>query len=158
MESQILDQNLSDQIAAEDLVLASKGKRFANLIIDNIIRFIIALVLTYVMASVGFYLIIENVFLDILFTLVIILAYYSLMEAFLNGKSLGKFVTQTRAVQKDGSELDFRTALIRSLCRIVPFEPFSFLGDSNSGWHDNWSNTIVIDETKSGQTELNDPE
>jgi len=84
--------------------------------------------------------------------------YYSLLETFLKGKSIGKFVTQTRAVREDGSELDFRTALIRSLCRVVPFEPFSFLGDSNSGWHDNWSKTMVIDETKSGQAELNDLE
>ncbi|MFZ6053155.1 RDD family protein [Halocola ammonii] len=157
MDSEILDQNLSQQnkLSADELVLASKGKRFANLIIDYIIRFVIALILTFGMEMFGLYQLSYNPIFDILFSLVLVFLYYSLLEASLNGKSIGKFVTQTRAVNEDGSEIDFNTAMVRSISRLVPFEPFSYLGDSKSGWHDKWSNTVVIDETKSRQSELN---
>ena len=73
----------------------------------------------------------------------------TLMEALSKGKSLGKLITSTRAVNEDGSNISFKTALLRSLSRIVPFEAFSALGNPSNPWHDRWTKTYVIDERKS---------
>ncbi len=54
------------------------------------------------------------------------------------GRSVGKLVTRTKVVKEDESEI----SLIRSLCRLVPFEAFSAFG--GYPWHDRWSHTKVI--------------
>ena len=69
---------------------------------------------------------------------------YSLMEFLLRGKTIGKFITKTRAVTENNKMLSIKDALLRSLYRMIPFEPFSFLGASLTGWHDRLSKTIVI--------------
>lgn len=70
------------------------------------------------------------------------LCYYSLMETTF-GLTLGKLVTGTRVVDETGKKPSLAAILGRTLARFVPFEPFSFFGDS--GWHDRWSGTRVID-------------
>ena len=90
-----------------------------------------------------------NGLVDRLFTALFLVVFYCTVESSLNGKTLGKFITKTRAVKLDGTKMDFNTVLKRSFSRIVPFEPFSFLGDDPpTGWHDRWSDTKVVDETK----------
>ena len=72
---------------------------------------------------------------------------YFIEEGFLKGKTIGKMVTGTRAVNDDGTMITPQTAALRSIIRFVPFEPFSAFG--TQPWHDRWANTIVIDERKS---------
>jgi uncharacterized RDD family membrane protein YckC len=47
-------------------------------------------------------------------------------------------------VNEDGSTIDLGTALRRTLCRVIPFEQFSFLGSSTRGWHDSIPDTYVV--------------
>jgi uncharacterized RDD family membrane protein YckC len=68
--------------------------------------------------------------------------YYAIMEGSL-GLTLGKLATGTRVVDHRGLKPGWGTIWGRSLARLVPFEPFSFLG--GHGWHDAWSDTLVID-------------
>lgn len=68
--------------------------------------------------------------------------YYTFCEKFFRGYTLGKLITGTRAIREDGKELTFRNALLRSLSRMVPFEPFSAFG--GYPWHDTWTKTKVI--------------
>lgn len=75
--------------------------------------------------------------------------YMFVNEYFMKGKSIGKFITGTRAVNQDGSQISVRTALMRSLIRMVPFEAFSALGTPSFPWHDKWTSTYVIDEKNS---------
>jgi len=127
---------------------ASKGKRFANYIVDRIMVFLL------MMLGFGFFLSDQmllqveemNFFVEYLVGAVGTIIYYTICEGFLKGKTIGKFITGTRAVSEDNQGLDFSMAFIRSISRVIPFEPFSFLGDDNGGWHDNWSDTKVIDE------------
>ena len=67
---------------------------------------------------------------------------YSIIEGLSKGRTLGKLVTRTRAVREDGEPFTWQDAIMRSLCRIVPFEPFSALG--GHPWHDGWSKTAVV--------------
>lgn len=69
--------------------------------------------------------------------------YYSILEAS-TGRSIAKYITKTKVVNYKGETPDFGTILLRTLCRFIPFEPFSFLGSDASGWHDTLSKTKVI--------------
>jgi len=50
----------------------------------------------------------------------------------------------TIVVDERGNKISFGKAALRSLCRIIPFEAFSFLGEEGRGWHDTITNTYVI--------------
>jgi uncharacterized RDD family membrane protein YckC len=75
---------------------------------------------------------------------VLFILYYGLLEGISKGKTLGKLITGTRAVREDGTPISFGDAFKRTLCRIIPFEPFSAFG--YKPWHDSITNTIVIKE------------
>ena len=134
--------------------VATRGKRFANYILDTIgyylfcILFGIALALLAPEGAVDNWADSDDTIWDTLFGLAMYLGYYLLTEELLNGKSLGKFVTRTRAVREDGEPVTFQDVFLRSLSRLVPFEQFSFLGNSNyvRGWHDKWTKTIVVED------------
>jgi uncharacterized RDD family membrane protein YckC len=69
--------------------------------------------------------------------------FYTLCES-VSGRTPGKLVTGTRAVMKDRSPLTTARAMVRSLCRLIPFEPLSFFL-RRGGWHDTITSTMVID-------------
>ena len=79
-------------------------------------------------------------------SIICFLIFNSVIETLSGGKSLGKLITGTRAVNEDGSRLDGTAAFLRSLFRVIPFEPLSALGKPPRPWHDRWSNTYVINE------------
>ncbi|MBI9060916.1 MAG: RDD family protein [Marinilabiliaceae bacterium] len=80
---------------------------------------------------------------EILISLLATLIFYIIFES-LTGRSPGKFLTNTKVVDVNGNKPDFTTVLRRSLCRVVPFEEFSFFGGIDKGWHDKWSKTKVV--------------
>jgi hypothetical protein len=46
-------------------------------------------------------------------------------------------------VKHDGSRPNMKSIIIRTLSRLIPFEPFSFL-TAERGWHDTLSVTYVV--------------
>lgn len=74
-----------------------------------------------------------------------LLAYYTIFEAATKGKTLGKILTGTIAVTQNGTPFTFRLALMRTLCRFIPFEPFSAFG--YMPWHDSITKTCVVKKT-----------
>ncbi|RXM52670.1 MULTISPECIES: RDD family protein [unclassified Chryseobacterium] len=68
--------------------------------------------------------------------------YYFLMENYLDGRTVSKYITGTKVISTDGSKPSSKQIIYRSLSRIVPFDGLSFLGVN--GWHDSWSYTRVI--------------
>lgn len=79
-----------------------------------------------------------------LLSIVLYLFYYFIFEA-LGQRTVGKLVTGTKVVLEDGSKPAAGVIAIRSLCRIIPFEVFSFIAERSRGWHDSLPNTYVID-------------
>lgn len=73
--------------------------------------------------------------------------YYLLFETLTRGKTPGKYIAGTQAVNKNGSRLSFKKVLARSCVRMVPFE-FTSLLFGYSTWHDNWTRTQVIRKPK----------
>ena len=133
---------------------ASAGQRFVNLFIDAIGFYIFIFILAT--AAPGFArglfgygespmgTVVGRLMGNFLYGV-----YMGALETVLKGKSLGKLVTRTRAVEQDGSPLTPRTAILRGLSRAVPFEPFSAFGSPSYPWHDRWTHSFVIDEKAS---------
>lgn len=48
----------------------------------------------------------------------------------------------------DNKRASFLRILARCFCRLIPFNAFSFLGGSGSGWHDSIPKTKVVDTSK----------
>ena len=133
---------------------ASTGQRFLNYFIDNLIlqyglSFVSGILVALVFEPLNPGLLDRMttngtseywLFLFIILVLNYIL-YYPLCEKLFHGRTIGKLVTGTKAVKEDGSPLSFKDALLRSLVRMVPFEPLSGFG---TPWHDSWTNTTVI--------------
>jgi uncharacterized RDD family membrane protein YckC len=133
---------------------ASDNKRIVNYLLDLLFIFIFDFIFIFILVTV---LVIvapkslsffegENRFQYYLFGLIFSMIYFSLFEA-LTGRTLAKFITKTKVVTENGEKPNFKTILIRTLCRFIPFEPASFIF-SDRGWHDKWSKTIVIDTKK----------
>jgi uncharacterized RDD family membrane protein YckC len=66
----------------------------------------------------------------------------------INGRTVGKYITNTKVFMLDGSKPESEKILMRTLSRIVPFEFLSFLGNDDKGWHDTWTDTVVVDLKK----------
>lgn len=133
-------------------VQASQGKRFANYLIDLFVFYILIFAVSFSVAilfpgSLNFLTgddfgseILSRIIYMIIFGL-----YMFAQEAMFKGRSIGKFITGTKAINEDGSNISLETAFRRGMSRIVPFEPFSALGNPSYPWHDKWTNTYVID-------------
>lgn len=129
---------------------ATTGQRFANFLIDYIaflaVAFAISTVVYWIAVSNNIYLRYfeddTNPLMDRLYGMIFYAIFYSLTEGLGKGRTLGKLITKTKVVHRDGNQLVFKDYLIRSLSRIVPFEPFSAL--SGFPWHDKWTNTRVV--------------
>jgi uncharacterized RDD family membrane protein YckC len=141
----------------ESMKVASGGKRFANLLIDNIIIQVLSagagflLGMAYVSSKAAANEVLtddDEATLNIIgFALGIGIAvgYFAITEALFQ-RTLAKFVTGTIVVSSSGERPSFGQIVGRSFARLIPFEAFSFLGNSNPvGWHDSLSGTRVID-------------
>lgn len=141
------------EIRINNDMLASHGKRFANLIIDTIVHYIIGIIIGVVLFLIHelfdyseplLWIEDMNSATEYLMGFVISFLYYLVIET-ITGRSIGKFITGTLVLKQDGSELTPQDVMIRSLCRFIPFEAFSFLGTPPRGWHDTISKTVVVD-------------
>lgn len=84
---------------------------------------------------------------EFLFGYIILFSYYTVFEA-ITKRSLGKYVTGTVVVMENGEKPEFADIILRSLCRMIPFDAFSYLGETGRGWHDSLSKTYVVEIKK----------
>jgi uncharacterized RDD family membrane protein YckC len=122
--------------------LASKGKRFLTYIIDLIGFYLFSFIIGILLGIVGF----ANVLTSIneyILGILIVFVYYFFFELIFQ-RTPGKFLTGTTVVFENGDKPEPKTIIIRTLCRFIPFEAFSFLGKEPVGWHDSISKTRVI--------------
>ncbi len=137
---------VDDEAASVDgLPYATKGRRFANMLLDTIFYDVCPIVLGLVLGVLGLGQAVTqmNGLEQLLLGWSLFTAYYLVQEG-LWGVTLGKLITGTRVIGEGGPAPAFRQILGRTLARLVPFEPFSFLGSRPTGWHDRWSGTKVV--------------
>lgn len=126
-----------------ELEPVGKGKRFATYLIDyvviNVFMFVAGILIALLFGDAGVRVItsINEIVLALLFFLVYYIAFEGLWA-----RTPAKFILGTVVVRADGGRPTFGKIVIRTLCRFIPFEPFSFFGER--GWHDGISDTRVV--------------
>lgn len=128
---------------------ANSGKRFANYMIDvtafyivmMFIGFLIEMLFPGSITEMNIGMIEERLLGFALYGMIMFL-----IETAFQGKSLGKLITGTKAINIDGSTISMQKSLLRNFIRAVPFNALSALGSPCKPWHDSWSDTIVVDE------------
>lgn len=138
--TQILDTPATQKPAVE---YAGKGARFANYIIDIIGFYVLTFLVAFVAASLapGSF-DPDSALFSYGLSFLVYFIYFTVFESSF-GKTPGKFITRTHVVTEDGERPTTKNIMGRTLCRMIPFEPFSFLG-SYTGWHDTISKTLVV--------------
>jgi len=130
---------------------ADKGKRFLNFLID----YVSIIVLTMLFFSMIAVIInpesniihqLENInpLLDRIITTLFYVILIFLSEFLTKGRSLGKYITGTKVVMIDGTTPTTKDFFYRNLCRIIPFDVLTFLGEN--GWHDSITKTTVVNK------------
>ncbi|MBI5474379.1 MAG: RDD family protein [Ignavibacteriae bacterium] len=130
--------------------LAGRGKRIANFIVDMIAFFVVWILISLTLAVLDFdYSYVDETGQQIPIASLILLipTYwgYFLFTEYKFQKTLGKIITKTILVSDTGGKPSFKQILIRTLCRSIPFEYFSYFG-TVEGTHDRLSKTRVIEE------------
>ena len=128
---------------ARPVVLASRWRRFGTFVLDQagifVLGFIVGLValLAFGQPALAALQRMPSVVLGTIF----LVTYYLFFEG-LWGRSPGKLVFGTVVVNEEGMRPRFRQIVGRTLCRLIPFEAFSFFG--SRGWHDRIPKTRVV--------------
>lgn len=124
------NQNEAFDTESDEYILepADKVRRFINSLID-----VAAISLIAYFTEMNYY---------VLFPICFFL-YYFIFELIFQSTP-GKWITGTVVIDYFGNRPSFFSFLIRTLCRLIPFEPFSFLSENGQGWHDFFSKTYVI--------------
>ncbi len=145
--NQIIDAELAIDHRKE--FIAPLYLRAANFLIDYLSIYCLS---TCVGIGVGYLTSVQYLFFNanqfnpfwdfIIFTMTLFI-YFS-TEYLFNGKSLGKFLTQTTVKHRTEMELSFKTYLLRTLWRLVPLELLSFFPGVQEHWHDQFSDTYVV--------------
>ena len=130
--------------SAIDTPIAGRGARFLNFILDSVFSGIFSSLIgiAIVVAGYGPWFARHPVPGQLVDLFSFVIYYVALELAF--GCTLAKLITGTRVVDERGVRPSPGKILGRTLARLVPFEPFSFLGKTGVGWHDRWSGTRVI--------------
>jgi uncharacterized RDD family membrane protein YckC len=112
--------------------------RFLNFIVDTIVWFIIVAILTSQLNAKDA----SQMLFGYLIFFASYIGYYAFMETKFQ-KTIGKFITKTKVVNKNGTKPKGGDILRRTFCRLIPFDRISFLFTPN-GFHDRLSNTTII--------------
>jgi len=130
---------------ATQVVPASAGLRFTNFVIDYFaqvgIGIIVGIAIVAVQGEQGINTL-QNI-PELAIGLPIWFAYYFFSEA-ATSRTLGKLITGTKVVDENGGLPTIGQVFGRTLCRLIPFEVFSFFGSSARGWHDSIPKTYVV--------------
>lgn len=84
--------------------------------------------------------------LFICFAPFVIWGYFIFME-YQWGYTIGKKLTGLRVISPKTGKLSLSNAILRTLCKMIPFNSLSILvSDNNVGWNDRIAETVVIRE------------
>jgi len=119
-------------------------KRLINYIVDIgcilLVFYVILRILPYMLKYLPF-----DFEMDLNIILVVVyLIYFILLES-INGRTIGKYFTNTKVVGANGNKPSFGNIIIRTLVRLTTIDALSYLSERPIGWHDSISKTEVIE-------------
>jgi uncharacterized RDD family membrane protein YckC len=123
-----------------NLRLADKSTRLYNYAVDMVAISII-MFFGFFFITMGF-----NPEGNSIYYLICFLSYYGYYFLFewQTGKTLGKFITNTRVTDVHGNQASLAQILLRTMLRIPIIDGISLLLRSENGLHDNLSGTRVV--------------
>jgi len=128
---------------AYEMEPAGKGRRFGTLLVDYAaymaFSFIVGLAIGAFFGQAGLKVI--QAIPNLVFGCAILFVYYMFFEG-IWGRTPGKWLFGTVVLDERGGKPSLGQIAGRTLCRFIPFEPFSFLG--KKGWHDSIPKTLVV--------------
>jgi len=131
---------------------ASSGQRMANYLIDLLVFYIIIFFWGAAIEILSPGSLSEMDEVNPLLDRVVSILFYGIVmfgiETAFQGRTLGKLITGTKAIDRDGGTPSFKQLLIRNFTRAVPFNALSAFGSPCTPWHDTWSDTLVVDVKK----------
>jgi len=111
------------------------GIRFAAQLIDLVVMLIFFFVIGRIVAGIfggtssdGFEMHGSPAFLVIILTSIFGLAYFTVLETWWGGQTLGKKLTGIQVAREDGGSIDFSAAIIRNILRVVDGFCFYLIG------------------------------
>jgi uncharacterized RDD family membrane protein YckC len=147
---------LDDLDELDEVTPATKGQRFAISLIDGLVMFICYLV--GLLSIVKFYPAVyywvrENDRFKISWIvcyLITIIIYYTILEAFNKGRTVGNLLTGTQVVKNDGSKLTLKDVLHRSMYRLVGRSSLASFADDDDviPKRERATNTSVVKNNK----------
>jgi len=135
-----------------DDLLASRGQRFLNFIVDFLIIYIIWISIGSTLIIIGeitsIYALSDwaestTTFEKLVLWLILLFLYYFLTETYYS-RTFAKYFSKTIVVTKNGLRPNKKQIIIRTLCRFIPLEGLTFLGKNTKGLHDLFSDTYVV--------------
>ncbi|MFC5269108.1 RDD family protein [Adhaeribacter terreus] len=149
MNSDFTDNETAPTPFDETMPTAAPGFiRFINYMLDCILLAVIASIIINSVAPEmmpkSFEDVSSGMFISLLYPLQFV--YYFGAEFFF-GRTLAKVLTKTYVTTEFNEKPGFTAIFIRTLCRYIPFEYLSFLGNG-IGWHDRLSKTYVVRNPK----------
>lgn len=103
-----------------------KGIRLTNYLIDGFIVLFVFFIL---------WILLNTYFLEAELFVAAQFLYYFIFES-LTGQTLGKMVTNTKVVSRDGSRPKVWRVFMRSFLRLIPIDNLSYLFGTGLGFHD----------------------
>ena len=148
MDQRIDNGAASRETGAAPLAQASQAQRFLTLLLDWFFCYVCGFIAGFILVVFGLQNYARGVD-GLVLGGIILVTYYTLLET-LFGRTPGKLIMGTRVVDEDGSRPSFDQVLGRTLCRFIPFEAFTFLGNKGVpyGWHDKIPKTKVVTTRK----------
>ncbi|MEL1239646.1 RDD family protein [Flavobacterium flavipallidum] len=146
----------TEEFTITEELYASQFQRFLNLCIDLMFIYIIVLslgttVILVALSANNFELSnwTENLSRSEIgfYSVIVAFLYYYLTEAYFS-RTFAKLITHTIVVNIDGTKPSVKRLFIRTCCRFIPFEVFTFLKEFPRGWHDTLSETYVVKKRK----------
>lgn len=145
VDPDLANEGIFDEFETEIyLESAGNGKRFLNYLADSIFIITVVSSIEYFINLNRNNILGEYKIFELVINLLLTTMIYTLLEYLTKGRSIGKLLTNTKVITTDGDMPNFTTCLKRSLCRLIPFESFSFFGSTDGAWHDSIPNTRVV--------------
>jgi len=117
----------------------SPGTRFVHYLIDFSLICLLTIPFVFMFSLLG---VTDDLFLWVsLYSSK--LSYYFIMETFFQ-RTVGKYSTGSIVIDTEGNNPNSSTIFLRTIIRFVPFEYLSCFVNPSRGWHDKWSDTLVV--------------
>lgn len=147
-----LQKGRTTYLAKRKVKTVKSGPRFAHFFVDFIVFQVLIVIVQFFMELIQMEIGYEGLFAQAftIFTSILLLLLYPLMYFICEyywQKTPGKYLTKSVVINEYGEKPSPQQIALRSIIRLVPFEPFSCAGDTYSyGWHDRWSETFVVQQ------------